>query len=149
MSDHNLEKLQEHIINLSVSNLFEECLTEWDLERVEYNDDWDRCPCNVEIKEICHIYNKINDNRTYVGNVCINRFTDWDTTNVFSGSKIIRANKYANPNESLIKYSTKRNLLYQNEVDFLMDTRLKRKLSTKQKEWKRKINYRIIKHIAA
>jgi len=79
-----------------------------------------------------------------VGNVCINRFIGIDTGNLFAGLKRIAIDGTANANEDLIIHAYKLGYIFENEYNFLMETRLKRKLSDKQVVWKQKINRRII-----
>ena len=47
-------------------------------------------------------------------------------------------------NEALIEHAYEFGYIYETEYKFLHDTRSKRKLSTKQLAWKRKINKRIL-----
>ena len=143
--EHNLERLKSHILPLSVAKRFDSARTEWSLIGVEVSDEFDHCPCGQEIKEHCYIHNRLNGNTTYVGNVCVNRFIGIETGNLFSGLKRIAEDDSANANEDLIEYAYKFGYIYENEYDFLMDTRFKRKLSEKQVNWKKKINRRIIK----
>lgn len=142
--EHNFERLKAHILPLSVSTNFSSARTEWTLVGIEVSDEFDNCPCGHEIKEHCHIQNRLNGNATYVGNVCINRFIGIETGNLFAGLKRIAADDTANANQDLIFHAYKFGYIYEREYQFLIDTRLKRKLSAKQIEWKRKINRRII-----
>jgi hypothetical protein len=142
--EHNLERLKAHILPLSVSRDFNTARTEWILIGVEVSEEFDNCPCGQEIKEHCYIQNQLNGNTTYVGNVCINRFIGIETGNLFGGLKRIAADDTANANEDLIHHAYKFGYIYESEYKFLMDTRFKKKLSTKQIVWKRKINRRII-----
>lgn len=141
--EHNFERLKAHILPLSQSGLFDVARTEWDLVSVEITEDVDHCPCGQEIKEHCYITNRITGNSTYVGNVCINRFIRIDTGNLFDGLKRIAKDPYANANLDVIEHGLKMGYIYDTEYEFLVRTRLKRKLSEKQLEWKRKINRRI------
>lgn len=143
--EHNFIKLKEHILPLSVADSFDSARAEWSLVGIEINEDWDSCPCGKEIKELCHIQNKLNQNETYVGNVCVNRFLSISTGNLFDGLKRIAINDTANANKDLIMHAYQLGYIYENEYKFLMDTRRKRKLTHKQIEWKKKINNRIIK----
>lgn len=142
--DHNFENLKAHILPLSVSNEFYIAKAEWMLIGVEVSEEFDHCPCGQEIKEHCYIQNRLNGNTTYVGNVCINRFIGIETGNLFAGLKRIAADDTANANEDLIFHAYKLGFIYEGEYKFLMETRLKRKLSAKQIAWKQKINRRII-----
>lgn len=145
--EQNVEKLKTHILPLSRSDRFDVARTEWDLVGVEITEDFDNCPCGQEIKEHCYITNRITGKSTYVGNVCINRFIGIDTGNLFDGLKRIANDPYANANRDVIEHGIKLGFIYDTEYKFLLETRLKRNLSIKQKEWKRKINHRITQHI--
>lgn len=142
--EHNFERLKEHILSLSESKDFDSARSEWKLTGFEFSEEFDNCPCGKEIKEHCYIRNLRNHNQTYVGNICIKRFMDIDTGNLFDGLKRITLDKSANPNEDLIKHAYELGYIFEREYDFLMSTRRKRKLSEKQMEWKKKINKRII-----
>ncbi len=145
--EHNLERLKAHILPLSHSDSFEAARTEWDLVGVEITDEFDSCPCGQDIKEHCYITNRITGESTYVGNACINRFIGIDTGGLFDGLKRIAKDPYANANLDVIEHGRKLGFIYDSECQFLIETRLKRKLSSKQLEWKRKINRRIIQQI--
>ena len=142
--EHNFERLKDHILPLSVSNDFNVARTEWTLVGVEASEEFDNCPCGQQIKEHCYIRNRLNGKTTYVGNVCINRFIGIDTGNLFAGIKRIAEDDTANANEDLIHHAYKFGYIFEGEYKFLMETRLKRKLSAKQIAWKQKINRRII-----
>lgn len=146
--EHNFERLKAHILPLSHSDRFEVARTEWDLVSVEITEEFDSCPCGQEIKEHCYITNRITGESTYVGNVCINRFIGIDTGSLFDGLKRIAKDPYANANLDVIEHGRKLGFIYDSEYGFLVETRRKRKLSTKQLEWKRKINRRIIQQIS-
>lgn len=141
--EHNFEHLKQHILPLSNSQEFQTAKNEWRLVGVEINEDWDNCPCGQAIKELCYIENQLNGNRTYVGNVCVNRFIGIETGNLFSGLKRIAKDDKANANEDLIIYAYKLGYIFEKEYNFLMQTKNKRKLSEKQIAWKQKINRRI------
>jgi hypothetical protein len=145
MQSHNLQRLKEHILPLSVSNNFHAARQEWELVAVEISEEWDSCPCGQDIKEHCYIRNRLNGNETHVGNVCINRFIEIDTGNLFDGLKRIAKDDTANANEDLIEHAYRMGYLFgDREYKFLMQTRRSRSLSPKQLDWKRKINRRII-----
>lgn len=142
---HNFEMLRAHILPLSVSQVFEIARQEWSLEAVEISDEWDNCPCGQDIKEHCYIHNRLTGRKTYVGNVCINRFIQIDTGNLFEGLRRIAADPTANANSDLIEHAYRMGYLYgEREYTFLKQTMRKRKLSPAQLEWKIKINRRII-----
>lgn len=144
MSEHNLEKLKSHILPLSNASEWSDAKNEWRLVGIEVQEDWDNCPCGKEIKELCHIHNQLNGKRTYVGNVCVNRFIGIDTGNIFAGLRRIIDDDAANANEDLIIHAYRFGYIFENEYEFLMQTRRKRILSAKQLDWKKKINRRIV-----
>jgi hypothetical protein len=82
---HNFSRLKAHILPLSVADDFSVARREWVLFDVEISEDLDECPCGQEIKEHCFIRNRLNQNATHVGNVCINRFIGIVTGNLFAG----------------------------------------------------------------
>ncbi len=144
---HSLEQLKAHIIPLSFAPNFNVARGEWDLIAVEVTEEWDKCPCGQQIKEHCFIQNRLTGQQTYVGNVCINRFMEISTGTLFAGLKRISKNNDANANDDVIEYAYKNGYLFgESEYTFLKQTKNKRNLSTKQIEWKRKINRRILNH---
>ncbi|HGV9341538.1 TPA: hypothetical protein ACNOH3_003244 [Enterobacter hormaechei] len=147
MESHNFERLKEHILSLSVSKNFEVAKTEWSLHSIEVSEEMDSCPCGQDIKEHCYIENNQNGNTTYVGNVCINRFLNISTGTLFDGLKRIKKDIYANPNLALIEYANSKGYLFDKDYDFLIGTMKKRNLSDKQRQWKEKINNRILREV--
>lgn len=141
--EHNFERLKAHILPLSEANDFETARKEWRLIGIELSEEFDNCPCGKEIKEHCYIENTKTHNKTYVGNVCINRFIGIETGNLFNGLRRIMADPAANANSELIEYAFERGFIYENEYKFLIDTKRKRKLTERQLAWKEKINRRI------
>jgi hypothetical protein len=145
MEGHNLERLKAHIIPLSLSHDFNSARTEWDLIGVEVSDEFDNCPCGQDIKEHCYIHNRMTGHTTYVGNVCINRFMQIETGNLFEGLKRIAKDDTANANIDLIEHAYRMGYLFsEKEYTFLKQTARKRNLSQAQISWKQKINRRII-----
>jgi hypothetical protein len=145
MEGHNFERLKEHILALSQAQRFEAARSEWSLIAVEISEEFAKCPCGQDIKEHCYIRNHLNNNETYVGNVCINRFIQIDTGNLFDGLKRIANDLTANANNDLIEHAYRMGYLYsEKEYTFLKQTMLKRNLSKAQIDWKMKINRRIV-----
>ncbi len=145
MDSHNFERLKAHILPLSVSKNFDVARMEWELVAVEISEEFDYCPCGQEIKEHCYIENRRNRNKTYVGNVCINRFIQIDTGNLFDGLRRIALDPTANPNGDLIDHAFRMGYLFnEKEYSFLHQIKRKRNLSQAQMAWKIKINRRIV-----
>jgi hypothetical protein len=149
MSDHNFENLKSHIMPLSVSDVFDEARKEWKLIGAAVDDEWSECPCGQKIKEECYLKNKINGKETFVGNVCVNRFMGIDTGQLLQGLKRIAKDPAANANHDVIYYARENGYLFDDkEYNFLLSTANKRKLSEKQRQWKAKINRRILQGLA-
>lgn len=144
---HNFETLKTHILAISRATDFEAARREWTLIDIELHEEMTNCPCGQDIIEKCLIKNTVTGARTYVGNVCINRFIGIDTGNAFDGLKRIKEDPSANANEDLIMHAHKLGYIHEREYDFLMETRRKRKLSPKQLQWKEKINWRILNKV--
>lgn len=145
MEGHNFENLKAHILPLSISQDFNIARSEWDLVGVEVSEEFDNCPCGKEIKEHCYIRNRLTRHTTYVGNVCINRFMQIETGNLFEGLKRIAKDDTANANHDLIEHAFRMGYLFsEKEYTFLKRTARKRKLSPAQLSWKQKINRRIV-----
>lgn len=144
---HNFENLKNHILPLSEEkSSFEAAKKEWELDHVMITEEFGKCPCSHPIKEHCYMKNKINGNCTYVGNVCVRRFMDIDTGNLFSGLARIKKNgPKTKPNFAVIEYAHQKGYLHgHNEYEFLKGISKKRKLTTKQENWLQFINRRII-----
>jgi hypothetical protein len=141
------EALKAHILSFSVSDVFVQACKEWKLAFIYKTEELDHCPCGQPIKEHCEIANRYNGARTFVGNVCINRFLRLETATLFSGLRRIQEDRTANTNVDLIHYANERGFLYPGEFAFLLSTARKRLLSDKQLAWKEKINRRIIEQI--
>lgn len=143
--EHNYERLKSHILPLSNASTFSVAKNEWKLVGVEMHEEFDHCPCGQQIKELCYLENQVNGQKTYVGNVCVNRFIGIDTGNLFAGLKRIAIDSNANANEDLIRHAYNMGYIYnEKEYNFLMETKNKRKLSPAQLSWKQKINRRIV-----
>lgn len=144
LMSHNFERLENHILSLSRALDFDAAKKEWTLMGLELHEELTNCPCGQEIIEKCIIRNKLNGAVTYVGNVCINRFVGINTGNTFDGLKRIAQDPQANANADLIIHAHQLGYIFESEYSFLMETRNKRKLSSKQLQWKEKINRRIL-----
>ena len=142
------EKLKVHILRLSNSLDFNEAIKEWEWIGVSYAENWDSCPCSQDIKEVCHIKNKVNGNTTHVGNNCIKKFLDVDTGSVFRLFKKLADNPDMVIPNKLIGYASRFGYIYEGEVKFLGSlVKSKYALSEKQKAWRDKIVYRLLNRV--
>lgn len=144
MSSSN-NKLIDHVISLSSATTKAEAFLEWELDYIESSSFLEKCPCGVNIKDICYIKNIVNGNKTFVGNECIKIFTSLsDTKNIFEGLKRIKTSLDNAANRALVSYARKRGYINEYEFNFAMNTCRKRILSDKQTSTRRRINYKIV-----
>lgn len=137
--------LEQHILSLSNAKNINQAILEWKWVDIRIISN-SSCPCGKKpIKENCVLENKLNNNITKVGNVCVNQFIGINTGNVFSGlNRIINHPTTKNPNKALIDFAYSTKAIDQKEHNFLNDIRNKRNLSTKQKKWRNSLNKKLI-----
>lgn len=108
---------------------------EWDfLYSYEENN---KCICGQIIFENCLIQNKHNKVELIIGNVCINKFLDKDYTFLFKGIKSIKNGNM--PNKSFLSYCYARGYINLYCYDFLNNIFRKKKLTEKQRKFKKNI----------
>ncbi|MEJ5174583.1 hypothetical protein [Erwinia sp. MYb416] len=144
MGNYCYEKLKGHILSLSESDDFEVAKREWVLNSIEISEKEAYCPCGQKIKEHCFITNKLNNNATCVGSICMHKFLEIPTRTLFLGLRKIKKNTSSNANLSLIEYAKEKGFIYNNEYVFLVSTINKKNLSGRQLNWKVRINTRIL-----
>jgi hypothetical protein len=89
---YNHEILKKEILIRSKSKEWEPAKLEWDLTRVILlnNENAEKCLCShYPIKELCFIKNRETGEETLVGNCCVKKFMEKDTTLHFSTLKTI------------------------------------------------------------
>ena len=144
----SFEDLKRTVVENSIANDYIVAKNEWFLSDIYYDEEWDKCSCGHDIKEVCWIQNTNNGNRLKVGNSCIKQFIGIDMTGVFNGLKRI-IDSYGNTaaNAALIDYASDKNIINSWEESFLTSTKNKRILSSKQYLNRVKINKKIITRI--
>ena len=144
MPKRNRERLQAHILSLSVAQTWTAALEEWALHSIYQVDDAQTCPCgHYPICEICVIENHRNGAQTEVGNVCVTNFLDLDSEVLFAALRRLIADATASANPDLIEYALRRSLISEADRRFYLRIWRKQILSDKQWKWKRDINLRI------
>lgn len=134
-------KIIDKIIELSHDKNWDKAKNEWYIEKVYIDKNFDTCICShYPIKEIIVLRNKKNDNKTIVGNCCINLFMTKDYNKFFSA---LRKNKL---NAMIIEDSLYKNIITDKEFEFLMNTWRKKKLTEKQTNWFEDLKIKIINH---
>ncbi len=142
------QKLSREIIELSVSNNWDEAKLEWKLLRIYMSDEQEYCLCgHYPIREVCVLLNKKNDRVTEVGNICVNKFLDIPTDRIFTSIKRIVKDCTKSVNAHVIEYAHDMNAINNWEREFYMDIMRKRILSTKQSNIKEKINKKLLSMI--
>lgn len=135
--------LFNHIVKLSEADSFELARREWQFTAAELLDHERYCPCGHPIKELCWLHNETTDQHTFVGNVCVGRFMGVVTGQLFPGARRILADSNAAANDALIDYGERLRLVTPRDVGFLRDTRLKRRLSDRQLDYRRSLNAKL------
>lgn len=142
-------KLIAEIISLSVADEWDQAKQEWTLKQVYMADEPETCLCgHYPIIECCILGNNQNQGSAMVGNCCVKKFMGELGSNIiFQGLKRISNDNSKAANEALATYAKQQDWISDWEFDFLLDTRGKRKLSTKQEIKRSQINDRILKNM--
>lgn len=148
-------RLPERITELSTTP-WPQAKREWKLNCITMLSDDEiakSCLCgHTPIHELCHIENKVNHNRTIVGNHCIKQFSketaDDDVftaiPRIFDASKRILSDPSKSANEDLINHAYDRGVFNKWEKDFYLNVWRKRSLSSAQEKIKDRLNTRLI-----
>ncbi|MDO4228085.1 hypothetical protein [Neisseria sp.] len=141
-------KLTERIIALSQSGNWLEAKMEWKLLHVYEATEPERCLCgHFPIIELCILQNKLNDNKTTVGNCCVKKFVGLPSHLIFEGIKRVTKDRGKALNEACIRYGYEHNWINDWEYKFCYDTKNKRNLSGRQLEKRKQINEKFIRNL--
>ena len=146
---HNEAKFKAAILNLSVSNDWDEAKAEWELFFV-YEDPNDRaCECDHSpIHQICVIRNRKNSKRTEVGNVCVRRFLRLVSNRIFAVIRRLRNDIQKSLNPASLELFRERGVISAGEELSYKDYwRRRTTLSDDQKAEKLDINTRVLAYI--
>lgn len=140
-------KLREKIIELSESKDWYNAKKEWEFENIYVSDEFEECLCgHYPIINICRIRNRVNNNVTEVGNVCINKFL-----NIDEGEKIlpsinrVKKDITKSISKDSLEYLYKKECISIKEYDFYSDIIKKRILSPARSKWKSDINKKFLR----
>ena len=142
-----MEYINEFYGTIKYNSETEEFMNEWKLDEIYESDEPDHCICGHEIREVCIVKNKLNNNTLKIGNCCIKKFgfmVDGWSQSLLSGLKRIKKDSLKAMNKSLIEFCHKKKFINDWEYKFLTDTKRKRKLTPKQMNVRLKINNRIV-----
>jgi len=139
-------KLIEEIIKRSNSKEWVTAKLEWNFEYAYQSEEFQTCLCgHYPISNICIIKNLKNNSETEVGNCCVNKFLGIDDgTKIFNSIARLKEDIEKSMSAEVIEYLFNKKVLSEYEYKFYRDVIRKRKLSTKQKELKIKINKKLI-----
>lgn len=148
------EKLKKSILSRSTeSEKFLTACGEWELIGIRTNGKG-KCVCGKSIKNIFTIQHTIFLYTLHVGCVHVKFFDDIDPKALVNGINRIKKEITARPNLALIKYARKAGILRktkegkEEEYEFLLSVRRKRKFTEKQLSWLKDINRRILSSVA-
>ncbi|RZJ76440.1 MAG: hypothetical protein EOO45_02175 [Flavobacterium sp.] len=139
-------KLTEEIIALSVSKFWEQAKLEWNFDYLYVAEEVQTCLCgHYPIRNICVITNHKNDERTQVGNCCVNKFLGIENGNkILDAIKRLKADPEKSMGADVLEYLMQKQVISDWDYEFYTDTIRKRVLSTKQLEHRERINQKLI-----
>lgn len=143
----NQHTLFKEIIALSDAKDWNIAKKEWILDHIYDAMEPQTCLCgHYPIMEICVIKNLKNNNHTLLGNCCIKILLGLGSNKLFNSLKRIRKDINKSISKDFIKLLSDNKIITDWETEFYINISKKRKLSSKQKEQKIRINDKIIQH---
>ena len=147
---NNLLHLKSAILPLSHAQDWDEARLEWELTGIEYADGCPQtCPCtHYPIFELCTISNKLTRKNIVVGNVCVQRFLNIESADIFrSLSDIADDPDGASPSLRIIEFLVCKGIVNNWEHDFLIHNRGRQRFSEKQMMKRAEINKKILRYV--
>ncbi len=142
---YNFQKLKKEILALSNAHDWDTAKAEWQLVDVYDSEEQEECLCgHFPIREICTIKNRLNQNETEVGNVCVKKFLGLNSGAIFIAIKKIRDDESSAMGADAVVFFYEKNVLTDWEYEFYSNTRLKRNLSERQFDIREAINRKIL-----
>lgn len=145
------EIFKREIINLSVSNTYEEACGEWYEAGIDEADDGEEysCICSHPIKQLITIHNRENNNETIVGSDCICKIHNFPHADLYQTVISNLTDLKKKPDDTtigkkLIEYIRIKNILEDKHVTFLESMRCKRRLSEKQEAYYSGLKRRVV-----
>jgi hypothetical protein len=109
---YNFQVLSREILSRSQATDWETARKEWVLTDIYESEESETCLCHhFPIREICVIRNRLNGQRTEVGNVCVKRFLGIRSDLIFSGIKRIRKDMSKSLNADSIVFFQQNNVI--------------------------------------
>jgi hypothetical protein len=155
-SGHNFFALKKNLTSWSAAKEWSDVVKEWELfDAYFYRCEGDapsyglgQCLCNhAPIIEHAILRNRITNKLAIVGNVCVRRFLNKDSTKFFDCVKRIRADIFAAPNGAVIELAKKRGLFTYGDQEFFQKTKRVRKPNEYQRQRRKRFNERLLAHM--
>lgn len=141
-------RLMAEIMPLSEAETWDEARLEWGLLAIIFADEPETCPCgHFPIVELCGIENRVNGNRTIIGNVCVKKFLGLPSGKLFAAVKRIAKDRTRSLNAETISHALDRGWITEWEAGFCRDTHGMRRLSPKQRATRVSINENVLFHV--
>lgn len=110
-------KFENHIIEKSTTNNFDQAKNEWSFVRLKYKEE-NKCICGQSIVHQFILKNLYNHNIVVVGSTCAHKFLDIEIGVHFTASltKLMK-NKYAIVSRSILSFLFEKDLITEKELD--------------------------------
>jgi len=134
------------ILKKSFADNWDSAKKEWMLVDTEQSVEPHVCACgHFPINELCYVNNPLTQSTLLLGNVCIKKFLDKNTSMIFKTVEKLRENESASLPKKMIEAASTMRLIREKDYSFYSNVRLKRSLSDAQRRWKVNINDRVMK----
>jgi hypothetical protein len=145
------EIFKREIINLSISNTYDEACSEWYEVCIDEADGDDyECVCTHPIKQLITIRNRETNNETIVGCDCIQKITGMKNKDLYlpvltNLIELKRGPENTTISRNLIEFIKTKDILDDKHIAFLQQMRCKRRLSEKQELYYNGLKSRIVR----
>ena len=143
--------LRQELLLLSASNDWGHAKCEWQLAGCFWSDVEGRCLCRHRIKERCILENMHTKKQTILGNCCVRQFLGHlagNTDAVFASIKRVHDNDTKSLHVDMVDHAESHGAIAPWAADLYKKLLRKRVLSTKQAQFRQRMNTRILDHAA-
>lgn len=142
---NNQINLSKEIIERSLKKDWHLAKNEWTVEDFYYTKDPTTCLCgHSPVNKVCILKNKFTGKEVEVGNVCVTKFMEMNTNQLFESVSKIDFDPTKSISSKTIDHFYKKGVITGSDMLFYHDIRLKRGLTEKQLIWKININEKIL-----
>ena len=136
-------QLTNELLKLSHSKTWDKAKLEWEVVDVEKSEDPEQCLCgHYPILEICTISNLKTNEKARVGNCCVKKFNN-KSEKIFRAIDRVRKDETKSVNSETLDLAFNKKIINLKERNFYIDILRRRKLSSKQLDWKIAINRKL------